>query len=113
MQVIPKTKAKGLSSIIDNLNSSAQTPATYTFLGKRTIDTLHMTQLSYVFNIFQRDKLKIPLLAPQANKIKKELSHKGNDANGAEDLGKFEPQHLGGKLLQAQLIQQFARNHWR
>ena len=76
------------------------------------MDTLPVTQLSYIVNIFQRDKLKIPLLAPQANKIKKELSHKGNDANGAEDLGKFEPQHLGVKLLQAQLIQQFARNHW-
>lgn len=114
MQVIPKTEAKGLSSIIDNLNNSARTPATCTFLGKRTIDgyTTYMTQLSFIVNIFQRDKLKIPLLAPQANKIKKELSHKGNDANGAEDLGKFEPQHLGGKLLQAQLIQQFARNHW-
>lgn len=38
MQVIPKTEAEGLSSIIDNLNNSARTPATYTFLGKRTID---------------------------------------------------------------------------
>ena len=110
MQVIPKTEAKGLSSIIDNLGSSARTPAIQRCLfGKTYYRWIHFD--TTVLH-FARHKLKIPLLAPQTNKINKELSHEGNDANGAEDLGKFEPQHLGGKLLQPQLIQQSATNHW-